>query len=142
MGIGDKIIVCRSTVFIFLHVCSGERRLRRISANILLLSSDEGSLDGGKCESYRRTPVGGSSPELATAPAAVPRPAPANGGFAGVRPTFCFPPPMREAWQEFGLKVTGVLRRPDPRRSWRSLQLLSSAPAAAPRPAPANGGFA
>ena len=42
---------------------------------------------------------------------------PVNGGFAGVRKTFCFFPPMGEVWQEVGLKVTGILRRVDPRRS-------------------------
>ena len=69
MGNGDKIIVRRRTVFFFLHVCSGEQRLRRSSANILGPSSDEKSLAGGAAESYRRPPAWGSSPELATAPA-------------------------------------------------------------------------
>ena len=55
----------------FLHVTSGERRLRRRSANILLPTSDERSLAGGGAESYRCPPVGGSSPELAIAPAAL-----------------------------------------------------------------------
>lgn len=55
----------------FLHVTSGERRLRRRSANILLPTSDERSLAGGGAESYRCPPVGGSPPELAIAPAAL-----------------------------------------------------------------------
>lgn len=35
-------------------------------------------------------------------------------------------PPMKEAWPEVRLKVTGVLLWADPRRSWRPLLLLSS----------------
>lgn len=48
--------------------------------------------------------------------------APASGGFAGFRPTFCFLPPMKAVWTEVSAKVTGVLRWADPRRSWQSLQ--------------------
>lgn len=48
----------------FFNVCSGERRLRRSSDNILLPTSDERSLAGGGAESYRSAPGWGPSPEL------------------------------------------------------------------------------
>lgn len=49
-----------------------------MAANIPGPSSDERSLAGGTAESYRRPPAGGSSPELATTPAAFLRSASAN----------------------------------------------------------------
>ncbi len=45
------------------HLSSGERRLRRRSAHIKILCSDEAGLAGGESESYRHPPVGGASPE-------------------------------------------------------------------------------